>query len=359
MLMLALYISLALGVSFLCSLLEATLLSLTPTYLASLDSKRPKLAKLWRSFKEDIDKPLAAILSLNTIAHTVGAAGAGAQATKLFGEVYFGVISAVLTLLILIFSEIIPKTLGARYWQQLAPACGHILRWVQWSMYPLVVAAKSLTGWLAPQSEGPTLSRDDFRSLATVGHKEGVIDAGEANAIDALLAFRGLVVKDVMTPRTVMASLQSDMTIADVLQGSPSIKFSRIPIFEVNSDNIVGFVRKDDIYKQAAEGQLDLPLVDLKRELLTVLETKPLPELMQTMVSERVTMSLIINEYGDPLGIATMEDLVETMLGMEIVDESDSHIDMQQRARELWRMRARAAGLELDADQNKSPDISL
>jgi len=192
-----------------------------------------------------------------------------------------------------------------------------------------------------------------------VGHKEGVIDAGEVNAIDALLAFRGLVVKDVMTPRTIMASLQSDMTIADVLQGSPSIKFSRIPIFEVNSDNIVGFVRKDDIYKQAAEGQLDLSLVDLKRELLTVLETKSLPELMQTMVSERVTMSLIINEYGDPLGIATMEDLVETMLGMEIVDESDSHIDMQQRARELWRVRARAAGLELDADQNKNPDISL
>ena len=350
MLMLALYISLALGVSFLCSLLEATLLSLTPTYLASLDDKRPKLASLWRGFKEDIDKPLAAILSLNTIAHTVGAAGAGAQATKLFGEVYFGIISAVLTLLILVFSEIIPKTLGARYWQQLAPACGHTLRWVQWSMYPLVVAAKFLTGWLAPQSEEPTLSRDDFRSLATVGRREGVIDAGEANAIDALLAFRGLAAKDVMTPRTVIATLQSDLTIAQVLQGHPAIRFSRIPIFEANSDDIVGFVRKDDIYRSAAEGHLDRPLMDLKRDLLSVLDTKELPDLMQTMVSERVSMSLVINEYGDPLGIATMEDLVETMLGMEIVDESDSHIDMQQRARELWRLRAKAAGLDLDDD---------
>jgi len=218
-------------------------------------------------------------------------------------------------------------------------------------MYPLVVAAKSLTGWLAPQTEGPTLSRDDFRSLATVGHKEGVIDAGEAKAIDALMVFRGLVAKDVMTPRTVMASLQSDMTVADVLQAYPAIKFSRIPIFEANSDDIVGFVRKDEIYKEAAEGRLDKPLTDIKRNLLTVLESKALPDLMQTMVNERVTMSLIINEYGDPLGIATMEDLVETMLGMEIVDESDSHIDMQQRARELWRMRARAAGLDLDDDQ--------
>jgi CBS domain containing-hemolysin-like protein len=181
-----------------------------------------------------------------------------------------------------------------------------------------------------------------------VGRREGVIDAGEANAIDALLAFRGLAAKDVMTPRTVIAALQSDLTITQVMQGHPAIRFSRIPIFEANSDDIVGFVRKDDIYRSAAEGHLDRSLMDLKRDLLTVLETKELPNLMQTMVSERVSMSLVINEYGDPLGIATMEDLVETMLGMEIVDESDSHIDMQQRARELWRLRAKAAGLGLD-----------
>lgn len=172
MLWLAVYVGLALTVSFLCSLLEATLLSLTPTYLVSLESKRPKLAALWVSFKSDIDKPLAAILSLNTIAHTVGAAGAGAQATKLFGEVYFGVISGVLTLLILVFSEIIPKTLGARYCKQLAPACGYILRWVQLSMFPLVKIAKVLTGWMAPNDEGPSLSRDDFsRSLKWAGKK--------------------------------------------------------------------------------------------------------------------------------------------------------------------------------------------
>jgi len=351
MVLLALYIGMALAVSFLCSLLEATLLSLTPTYLASLEDKRPKLGALWRNFKADIDQPLAAILSLNTIAHTVGAAGAGAQAVKLFGELYFGVISAVLTLLILVFSEIIPKTLGARYWKQLAPVCGYILRWVLWSMYPFVVVAKSLTGWLAPSGEGPTLSRDDFHMLANMGRQEGVIDAGEARAISTLLAFRGLVAKDVMTPRTVMATLPATRRVADILPTDPSLKFSRIPIFQGHNDDIIGFVRKDDVYKEVAEGRPDTPLAGLKRDLLSVLESKALPDLMQTMVSERVAISLVINEYGDPLGIATMEDLVETMLGMEIVDESDSHIDMQERARELWRLRANAAGLDLEAGE--------
>jgi len=351
MVLLALYIGMALTVSFLCSLLEATLLSLTPTYLASLESKRPKLGALWRNFKADIDKPLAAILSLNTIAHTMGAAGAGAQATKLFGELYFGVISAVLTLSILVFSEIIPKTLGARYWKQLAPVCGYILRWVQWPMYPLVVVAKSLTGRLALSGESPTLSRDDFHVLASMGRQEGVIDAGEARAISTLLAFRGLVAKDVMTPRTVMATLPATSRVADILPTDPSLKFSRIPIFQSHNDDIVGFVRKDDVYKEVAEGRLDTPLAGLKRDLLSVLEDKALPDLMQTMVSERVSISLVVNEYGDPLGIATMEDLVETMLGMEIVDESDSHIDMQERARELWRLRANAVGLDLEAGE--------
>ena len=350
MALLASYIFLALGVSFLCSILEATLLSLTPTYLASLEEKRPKVGALWREFKQDVDKPLAAILSLNTIAHTVGAAGAGAQATLLFGEVYFGIISAVLTLLILIFSEIIPKTLGARYWQQLAPACAHILRWVQWSMYPLVVGAKSITGWIAPDTEATTLSREDFYTLAKVGRQEGVIDAEEANAISALLAFRGLVAKDVMTPRIVIATLSADTRVGDISPTDPSMRFSRIPIFAEHGDDFIGFVRKDEIYRESAQGRPETELNELKHNFISVLESQPLPDLMQKMVSERIPVSLILNEYGDPLGIATMEDLVETMLGIEIVDESDSHIDMQERARELWRLRAEAAGLDLDAD---------
>ena len=346
--LLALYIGLALGVSFLCSLLEATLLSLTPTHVASLEAKRPKIGRLWRRFKADIDRPLAAILSLNTIAHTVGAAGAGAQATKLFGELYFGIISAVLTLLILIFSEIIPKTLGARYWKQLAPVCGYILRWVQWMMHPLVVVSKHLTGWLAPNSDMPSVSRDDFHVLASMGHQEGIINADEAQAMSALLAFRGLVAKDVMTPRTVIASLPASIKVGEVSPTDPSLRFSRIPIFDEHSEDFIGFVRKDDMFKEAAEGRRDTLLSGLRRDFLSVLEGKALPALMQNMVDERVSISLIVSEYGDPLGIATMEDLVETMLGMEIVDESDSHIDMQERARQLWQLRANATGINFD-----------
>jgi CBS domain containing-hemolysin-like protein len=350
MLLLLIYVSLALGVSFLCSLLEATLLSMTPTYIAGLEANRPKTAKLWQRFKADVDKPLAAILSLNTIAHTVGAAGAGAQATALFGEIYFGVISAVLTLLILVFSEIIPKTLGARYWQQLAPVCGPILAWVQWSMYPLVLAAKGLTGWLASHPEGPNLSRDDFHVLAKLGHSEGVIDTAEMRAINATLAFRGLVVKDVMTPRTVMYTLPASMLVSEVLALEPALRFSRVPIYDQSKDDIVGFVRKDELYFAAAQGKGTDTLASLKRDLLAVLENKALPTLIQELVDARIAMALVVNEYGDPLGIATMEDLVETMLGMEIVDESDGHIDMQERARELWRARAVAAGLKLEPE---------
>ena len=343
MMLLLLYVSLALGVSFLCSLLEATLLSMTPTYMATLESDRPRVYRLWKQFKSDIDKPLAAILSLNTIAHTVGAAGAGAQAVKLFGDVYFGVISAVLTLLILVFSEIIPKTFGARYWAQLAPACAYLLQWVQWSMYPLVVAAKTMTGWLAPAMEGPTLSRDDITVLTALGRREGIIDDSEAKALDAMLAFRSLSVRDVMTPRTVMSTLPAGDSVEQVLSEHPELKFSRIPIYDKTSDDLMGFVRKDEIYRQIALGRPATTLFELKRDLLCVLESKPLPDMLERLVAARITMALVINEYGDPLGLVTMEDLFETMIGMEIVDESDSHIDMQERARELWRHRSGTA----------------
>jgi CBS domain containing-hemolysin-like protein len=339
------YVALALGVSFMCSLLEATLLSLTPTYLASIEATKPRVAKRWQQFKQDIGKPLAAILSLNTIAHTVGAAGAGAQATELFGDIYFGVISAILTLLILVLSEIIPKTLGARYCKELAPVCGHLLKITQSAMYPLVICTERLTNWLSPATDEPMVSREDFRHLIKVGQREGVLDIKEAQSLTSMFAFRGLTAQDVMTPRTVITSLHADLTIEQAVKTRPVIKFSRIPIFNEGPDDIVGFVRKDDLYQQAVSGDNQQKIKSLKRELLSIPGTKDLPSLIQTMVDDRYPMALIVTEYGDPLGLATMEDLVETMLGMEIVDESDSFIDMQARARELWRQRAKLSGL--------------
>jgi CBS domain containing-hemolysin-like protein len=210
-------------------------------------------------------------------------------------------------------------------------------------MFPLVKIAKVLTGWMAPKNEGPSLSRDDFLALAKVGRKEGVVGADEARAIGALLTFRGLSAKDIITPRTVMATLPAIQKVGEVLATDPSFKFSRIPIYQDHDDDIVGFVRKDDIYKEIAEGRLDTSLASIKRDLLTVLDVKALPDVMQIMANMRISMCLVVNEYGDPLGIATMEDLLETMLGIEIVDESDIHVDMQERARELWRLRASTA----------------
>lgn len=344
MTLLIVYITLALGVSFLCSLLEATLLSLTPAYLASIDSRAPALSKRWLNFKEDVEKPLAAILSLNTIAHTVGAAGAGAQATALFGEIYFGVISVILTLLILVVSEIIPKTLGARYCKELAPVCGHILTGVQFLMHPLVVLTEIVTRRFLPKTNEPTMTRTDLQSLVEVGNKEGVLDSSETRSISAMMAFKELTVESVMTPRTVVTMLDSSMNIGDILKEKQSLKFSRLPVFHEIRENVTGFVRKDDIFQQAVEQNTELTLKEIQREIPTVPDSKKLSDLLQQMVNQREQIVHVVNEYGDSVGIATMEDLIETMIGMEIVDESDAYIDMQERARALWKQRATTRG---------------
>ncbi len=335
------YLVLALGVSFLCSILEATLLSLTPTYLRSLETTKPLTAKRWADFKNEVEKPLAAILSLNTIAHTVGAAGAGAQAVALFGDFYFGVISAILTLLILFVSEIVPKTLGARYFSQLAAPAAVVLQGVQIIMYPLVLVTQKLTKRLLPDTKPPTLSRSDLSSLIDIGEKEGILDKNEAKSIASMMAFRELDVESVMTPRTVVFMLDEDLTIEEILKTQPTIRYSRLPLYRETKDDVVGFVRKDDLYQYAASGKKETRLSQIKRSMLTVPDTKKVPDLLQQMVSERAQIVHVVNEYGDSLGIATMEDLVETMIGMEIVDESDTYIDMQERARLLWRQRSR------------------
>lgn len=338
------YISLALGFSFLCSILEAVLLSITPSYMAAENQLGLRSGALWSHYKADIDKPLAAILSLNTIAHTVGAAGAGAQATKVFGEAYFGVISAVLTLLILIVSEIIPKTLGARYWRQLAPACAQILRVVLIAMYPLAKMAQLLTRLMASKSSHHSVSREEFGALAELAATEGVFSSDESAKIASMLRFSSLAARDVMTPRPVVFALDESMTAAEAISKHPKLRFSRIPIYQAHSDNFHSFVRKDILLKAALETP-DQTLQSLGRELTAVVETRPADELLRWMVSSREQMVMVVNEYGSVLGIITIEDLIETLLGLEIVDETDHSADMQQLARKLWQQRAIRLGL--------------
>ncbi len=348
MALLLFYLTLALGVSFLCSILEAVLLSVTPSYIAKEKEKGSENGRRWERTKNNLDRTLAAILSLNTIAHTIGAAGVGAQAAKVFGEAYFGVISAILTLLILVVSEIIPKTLGANYWRSIAPACLPILKFVEISMWPLVFMSQKITGIFAREEGLHAISRDEIAALAWMGEHQGILSSKESAVIRSIMQVRTLSAKDIMTPRTVIFSLDATLTVEQAIKQEAIYRFSRIPLFEGQSDKIRSFIRKDDILAEAAKDKHHTQLKKLEREILTVLSNTPLLSLLQKMSVNHQQMSLIVNEFGDILGIATMEDIVETMLGLEIVDETDSHPDMQVLARNLWLRRAKNSGLKFD-----------
>jgi CBS domain containing-hemolysin-like protein len=345
MALLIFYILLALGVSFLCSIMEAVLLSVTPSYLALQEQRGGAAAKRLRALKNDIDRPLAAILSLNTIAHTIGAMGAGAQAAIVFGQAYLGIISGILTLLILVLSEIIPKTLGALYWKALVPAVVRLLWPLMWLMWPLVKLSQGITGFLSRGGKKNSVSRAEMAAMAELGTREGVIEEGESRILKHLFRFSSLRAEDIMTPRTVMFTLQQDVTVGDAIADGEQLRFSRIPVFRSNLDDITGFVLKDDILLRAAQDQLELPLREIRRELMVVPETLPLPDLFERMLAAAAHIALVVDEYGGTAGLVTIEDLVETVLGLEIVDEADQTKDMQALARQQWRRRARLLDL--------------
>jgi CBS domain containing-hemolysin-like protein len=340
------YVLLALGVSFLCSVLEAVLLSITPSYIATLEgSGNPAGAKL-RGFKDDIDRPLAAILSLNTVAHTVGASGAGAKALEVFGDAYVAAASAVLTLLILIFSEIIPKTLGARYWKVLAPYAARVLKWLIYVTLPLVWLSQGITRLMGGSPHGePAISREEFEILADIGSKDGILDEEESRILANLFRLNALRARDVMTPRTVILAFDEDMTVAEAMDDEQTMRFSRIPIYNKNVDGITGYVLKQEILLSSARDMHDKRLDDLRRDLLIIPVHTKLHRALDMMLERQEHIALLIDEYGGTVGILTMEDLVETLLGLEIVDELDATVDMQGLARKEWEKRAARLGL--------------
>lgn len=345
MYLLLVYISLALVFSFLCSIAEAALLSVTPSYIQSLVQKRKRAGDLLRRLKSDVDRPLAAILSLNTIAHTVGAAGAGAQAAVVFGSEYVGLASAVLTLMILVFSEIIPKTLGAVYWRQLAPPLAFGIEALIWGLYPFVFLSERLTRLLSRGRARAVFSREEFMAMAELGAQYGELEAKESRILKNLLRFHSLKVDDIMTPRTVVFALHENMTVGEVLKKHPDIQFSRIPIYHKNLDDISGFVLKNEIYFAQAKGLQDKALHEFKRELKAIPESATLSQLFEFLLDNREHILLVVDEYGGVAGIVTLEDVVETLLGLEIVDEADKTVDMRQLARAQWEKRARRLGI--------------
>ncbi|NKB36518.1 MAG: DUF21 domain-containing protein [Gammaproteobacteria bacterium] len=350
MLLLLIYVFIALGFSFLCSIAEAVLLSVTVGYIAVQEQENHASAKLMRTLKEDINKPLAAILTLNTIAHTVGAAGAGAQASIVFGSAYFGIISAILTLLILIFSEIIPKTLGAHYWQKLAPSTAYAVSGLVWLLYPFVKLSELLTSSL---THGPGLkgfNRDEFSAMAQLSWEDGLLDQQELKILMNLLSMKEIKVEQAMTPHSVVFSVQSSMSVSDYCQEHQSERFSRIPIYEDDVNLITGFVLLNDVLLAQTRGDGTNPIAEYKRELIAVLDTFPLSKAFNQLLHQRANILLVVNEYGHVKGIVTLEDILETILGLELVDEGDKSRDMQELARRFWRRKARKKGLDIKSE---------
>ena len=349
MTLLILFVVLALGVSFLCSVMEAVLLSVTPAFVKSR-AGTPAGERLGR-LKADIDEPLSIILTLNTIAHTVGATGAGAQALAVWGDQSVWIVSAVmlfsvvLTLAILFLSEIIPKTLGAVYWRGLSGPVSAVLTspFLIWPLKPAVWVSQWLSKLISGGKKEGAVSREELIAMADLGVEEGVFGEQESQILTSLLRFNELRARDVMTPRTVLRAFPEDAPISTV--SGANVRFSRLPLYRGSLDRITGLVLKDDVLLAAAEGRAAEPLHTLRREIMTVPDSLPLPQLFERFLEQREHLALVVGEYGGTAGVATMEDVVETLLGMEIVDEHDHETDMQHAAREQWEQRAQKLGL--------------
>ena len=340
--------------SFLCSILEAVLLSITATFIQVKKKEGKVYATTLENFKKDIDQPLIAILTVNTIAHTVGAILVGVQAEtldydiQLLGINIVGIVSTIMTFLILVVSEIIPKTIGATYWKQLAnftaKALSFLIFPLKWTgiLWLLQLTTKLIGGRSA---HGSILSREDFHAMTDIAHKEGVFKKNESAIIKNLLSFKDVEAKDIMTPRTVMMTASEDTSIQSFYDEHPKLRFSRIPIFKSDSDTITGVILKDEVMEQIINGKGNEPLSSIKREVLVTDRNIPIPDLFDILISKKSHIALVTDEYGTTTGLVTIEDVIETLLGLEIMDESDSVADLQQLARKSWETRAKKIGL--------------
>jgi CBS domain containing-hemolysin-like protein len=357
------FLALAITVSFLCSLWEAVLLSITPSYAQiKLREGSPVGARL-EAFKQNIDRPLAAILTLNTIAHTVGAIGVGDQAARIWAEtnplITNLVVPVVMTAAILILSELIPKTLGANFWRELAPFTVNSLRVVILSLYPLVWFSQFITRALKKDKSKSVFTRLDFLAMAEVGEREGVFERHESEIIGNLLKFNTIQARDVMTPRVVVVTASESETISEFLERNRDIRFSRIPLREGDSsDHISGYVLKNEVLAAAIDEKQNETLASLRREMVVVHEDFPIPELFNRFIDKREHIALVVDEFGGMAGIVTMEDVIETLLGMEIVDELDQADNMQALARKNWEKRARRLGIIPASSEGASEDTT-
>ncbi len=335
MILLIIYVTVAIGISFVCSVLEAILLSITPSYLAQLRQNGHPAARRLTELKDDIDRPLASILTLNTIAHTVGASASGAQAAKVFGDAWLGAFSAVLTLAILLLSEIVPKTIGATYWRTLAPSAASILRWMVWALTPFVWASEQLTRRLSKGKEQPKL-RDEISAMALLAKESGELADDESTMLTNLLSLRDVPVVKLMTPRPVLFRVENTMTIDAFLKAHHDTPFSRPLVYSGSRDNILGFVHRLELFSAKQHGKGDQPLGSLMRPIPVVHDSTHVPKVFDRLMAQRSQLALIVDEYGDVQGIITLEDIFEHLMGKEIMDEADKTSNMQKLAQDRW-----------------------
>lgn len=354
--LLILYAVLAIFFSFLCSVLEAAFLSITPSYIRIKSSEGKKYASTLMHYKQDVDKPLIAILTVNTIAHTVGAILVGVQAEKVFGDGrnMVGIVSAVMTLAILVLSEIIPKTIGATYWRALGNFTAKTLKILIFPLkYTGILWLMMLTTKLIGKSAHvSTMSREEFMAITDVAEEQGLFEGKETTVIKNMLIFEKVEAKDIMTPFSVAVTEDENITVEHFYKTHKNLRFSRIPVFSERSNNITGFILKDDVLEDMLEEKGKEPLSVLKREIHIVAEDLPIPELFDRFITERTHLSIVVDEFGNTVGLITMEDIIETLLGLEIMDESDDIEDMQVLARKNWEKRARRLGI-LKQQKNK------
>lgn len=352
--LLVLFVFMAVGVSFACSLAESTLLSMTPSYIADVRAEDPQKAEMLKTLKQDkVDQSLAAILTLNTIANTMGSIGAGAQATIVFGSAWFGVFSALMTLAILTLSEIIPKTLGTVYWRQLSSVVGYFVRAIIVVLFPIIWLSERLTKLLVKGKETNDFSRREFAALASVGEESGHIDPLESRIIKNMLAFGAIKVEDIMTPRSVIVAFDEKDTVAQIFADRPKLSFSRVPIYDEELDKISGFVLKTDLLLAKANNQISQQLTKHAREISFVFNKMKLFDLLDMMLKNRIHIAVVVGEYGEVKGLVTLEDVLETLLGLEIVDEIDRVEDMQELAKQLMNKRAQRIGMQVQDDEDQ------
>ena len=335
MTLLIIYLLLTMGISFLCSLLESVLMSTPISFISMKEEEGDRNATLFMKFKQDPDRPLTAILSLNTIANTLGAAAVGHQATQLSGDHVFGIVSAAMTILILVFSEIVPKSIGTSHWKNLL-WLSHVMQLLVYLLFPIVWLVDKLHDTISHEDPDTGISREEVSAMANIGEEEGVLDGSENKVIQNIIKLDDIKAYDVMTPRVVAAIASEQMTLRNFYKQEDLSHNSRIPVYSDSPEFITGYILRYDALENLADDKFDMRLKDIKRKIAAFHEETSVSDIWESLLKTKDQIACIIDDYGCFQGIITLEDIMETILGMEIIDENDTITDMQQYARERW-----------------------